>query len=69
MNFIKALIDDITGKDANGRNAKDKKQYSFMIITLLAAATIATAMFAGPVAIVPGAILAWKIKLHVTNEF
>lgn len=67
--FFSALIDDITGKDANGRTAEQKKQYSEMIIAVLAVATIVLGLTFPLGAAVTGLILARKIWLHFTNTF
>lgn len=67
--FFSALADDITGKDANGRTAQQKKEYSTMLIAVLAVATGVLA-FTFPIAAVgTGVILARKIQLHFTNTF
>ena len=67
--FLLALRDDVEGKDANGRNAQDKKLYSEQIIALLAVVTAAFAFTFWPVAVVSGITLARKVQLAYTNTY
>lgn len=67
--FVSALWDDIIGKDANGRTAEEKIAYINTLIVLLAAAT-AGSLFVFPLAAIPfGGVLAWKVKIRLTNTF
>lgn len=67
--FLSALVDDITGKDANGRNADEKRNYMVTMLWLLAGLTVIAAVTIPVVAIIPGAIFLWKLKIHLTNTY
>lgn len=69
VDFLSALWDDITGKDANGRSAKEKRQYVILLIVLLMIVTTILGVVFWPAAIVTGIICLWKIKIHLTNTY
>lgn len=69
IEFVRALFDDLTGKDANGRSADEKRAYSYGVMALLAAAAVGAVFVWPPLAVVPGAVLARKIWLHRSNQF
>lgn len=71
--YLKYLIDDLTGKDSQGRTANEKRAYSDFIIATLAGATILGALFTIPFycvgAVPPGLVLARKVWLRAVNTF
>ncbi len=67
--FLSALVDDIVGKDANGRSADEKRAYVVTLIWVLFAGTIGLLFVWPPAAIVTLVIMIWKIKIHLTNTY
>lgn len=67
--FLSALWDDILGKDANGRNATFKKQYSAIMVVLTTALAIGLTAAFPPWGAVSFLLPARKLYLHRTNTF
>lgn len=69
LEFLSALWDDITGKDANGRDAETKKRYSTIMVWLTLALAIALSVVVFPYGLVGWLLFARKLQLHLTNTF
>lgn len=68
--YAKYLIDDLIGKDSEGRTAEEKKEYSTFILGLSAALAITGAALWFPWGAIPGGLLfARKLWLRAVNTF
>jgi uncharacterized membrane protein len=68
--FVKALVDDLTGADANGRTADEKKAYMAMLMGLLAIGAVAGLAVGGPLGALPCAVLLGiKAWIHLRNTY
>lgn len=69
ISFLEALWDDIRGKDANGRNANFKKQYSAIVLLLSSLLAVGLTVLFPPWGAVSFLLPARKLHLHLTNNF
>ena len=67
--FLKALWDDITGKDANGREANFKEWYSSVLLWVLGGLALGSLFIHPAISVGLGIIWARKFWLHLRNTF
>ena len=67
--FLKALWDDIRGKDANGRSASFKEWYSYTLLSVIGGGAFAFLFIFPPISIGLAVVWAYKFWLHLRNTF
>lgn len=67
--FLKALWDDIRGKNANGRSASFKEWYSYTLLWVIGAAAFGFLFILPHISVVLGILWAYKFWLHLRNTF
>lgn len=69
VEFIKALWNDIIGKDANGRDADFKKWYSRIMVYFTLVLTFVLGIVLYPWGFLFGLVFVRKLWLDMTNRF